>query len=193
LVAACSNRPPEDTNYERRLAAARAAKDAEFRTSSDSPIPANRREEFLPLGYFAIDPDYKVPAVLKPSDDATILQMPTSTGANRAMRRAGALEFTLKGQPLKLTAFNEVGSDPSHLFVPFSDLTTGTETYNTGRFMDLDRNATGIYEIDFNRAYHPYCYYNPTWECPLPPLENRLKVPIRAGERLKVSITAPTR
>ena len=51
--------------------------------------------------------------------------------------------------------------------------------------MDLDRNTTGIYEVDFNRAYIPYCYYNPTYECPLPPPENRLKIPVRAGERVK--------
>ena len=111
--------------------------------------------------------------------------MPTSTGTNRKMRRAGSLEFSLKGQPLKLTAFLEVGADPSHLFVPFSDLTSGTETYTAGRFMDLNRNGTGIYEMDFNRAYIPYCYYNPTYECPYPPRENRLDIPIRAGERMK--------
>ena len=53
--------------------------------------------------------------------------------------------------------------------MPFSDLTSGTETYAAGRFMDLDRNGTGIYEVDFNRAYIPYCYYSPTYECPYPP------------------------
>ena len=83
------------------------------------------------------------------------------------------------------TALNEVGQDPSHLFVPFSDLTSGTETYAAGRFMDLNRNGTGIYEVDFNRAYIPYCYYSPTYECPYPPPENRLQTPIRAGERMK--------
>ena len=126
-----------------------------------------------------------MPASLKPSNDPTVIEMPTSTGTNRKMRRAGSLEFSLKGQPLKLTAFLEVGADPSHLFVPFSDLTSGTETYAAGRFMDLNRNGTGIYEMDFNRAYIPYCYYNPTYECPYPPRENRLDIPIRAGERMK--------
>jgi len=69
--------------------------------------------------------------------------------------------------------------------VPFNDLTSVTETYPGGRYLDLDRTKTGIYEIDFNRAYTPYCYYNPTYECPYPPPENRLKVAIRAGEKLK--------
>ena len=182
---ACSGKPPDDSqDFAAKLAADRAAKDAAF-LAGDDPIPRSRHAQFLPLAYFSIEPDYAVPAVLKPSNDPTIIEMPTSTGTQRKMRRAGSLEFTLKGQPLKLTALNEVGQDPSHLFVPFSDLTSGTETYAAGRFMDLRRNGTGIYEVDFNRAYIPYCYYSPTYECPYPPPENRLQIPIRAGERMK--------
>jgi uncharacterized protein len=184
-AAACASKPPDDSrDYAARVAADRSAKDAAFQAGND-PIPKTRHAEFLPLAYFPIEPDYNVPASLKRSNDPTVIEMPTSTGTNRKMRRAGSLEFTLKGQPLKLTAFNEVGADPNHLFVPFSDLTSGTETYAAGRFMDLNRNGTGIYEMDFNRAYIPYCYYNPTYECPYPPRENRLDLPIRAGERMK--------
>lgn len=183
-LSACSNTPPDTRDYAARLAADRAAKDAAFQ-AGDDPVPKARHAEFLPLAYFPIDPDYNVPAVLKPIDDRTVYEMPTSTGASRKMRRVGSLEFTLKAQPLKLTAFNEVGTDPGSLFVAFSDLTSGTETYAAGRFMDLARNGTGIYEVDFNRAYIPYCYYNPTYECPYPPPENRLKLPVRAGERTK--------
>jgi uncharacterized protein (DUF1684 family) len=184
-AVACSNAPPDDSlDFAAKLAADRAAKDAAF-LASDDPIPKSRHAQFLPLAYFPIEQDYAVPAGLKPSNDPTVIEMPTSTGTQRKMRRAGTLEFTLKGQPLKLTALNEVGENPSHLFVPFSDLTSGTETYAAGRFMDLYRNGTGIYEVDFNRAYIPYCYYSPTYECPYPPPENRLQIPIRAGERMK--------
>jgi uncharacterized protein (DUF1684 family) len=187
LVTACSSKPPETKDYASKIAADRASKDTTFATGDD-PIPKARHAEFLPLAYFPIEPDYNVPAQLNRIDDKTIVEMPTSTGTNRKMRRVGTLAFTLKGQPLKLTAFNEVGEDPTRLFVPFSDLTSGTETYAAGRFMDLDRNGTGIYEVDFNRAYIPYCYYNPTYECPYPPPENRLKIPIRAGEKMKSDI-----
>ena len=181
----CSSEPPEDKNYVQRIASARATKDAAFLKDSE-PVPKDRKAELLPLDYFAIDEDYRAPAVLKVGDDRTVLQMPTSTGGQRQMRRVGSLEFVLKGQPLKLTAFVEVGApNLDHLFVPFTDLTTGTETYPAGRYIDLDRNQTGIYQVDFNRAYHPYCYYNAAYDCPYPPQENRLKVPIRAGERLK--------
>jgi len=184
-LAACSSKPPEEPkDYPTRIASERATKDAGF-AASDDPIPKASHAQFLPLAYFPIDPEYNVPGVLKPIDDKTIVDMPTSTGANRPMRRVGSLEFTLKGAPMKLTAFNEVGTDPTSLFIAFSDLTSGTETYAAGRFMDLARNGTGIYEVDFNRAYIPYCYYNPTYECPYPSRENRLQIPIRAGERMK--------
>lgn len=182
----CSHKPPESAqDYVAKVAADRAAKDAAFAADND-PIPANRKQELLPLAYFPIDPDYDVPASLKPIDDPTVVEMPTSTGTPRKMRRVGTLEFSVKGQPLKLTAFVEVGApNLDKLFVPFADLTSGAETYPGGRYIDLDRTKTGIYEIDFNRAYTPYCYYNPTYECPYPPSENRLKIPIRAGEKLK--------
>jgi uncharacterized protein (DUF1684 family) len=186
-AAACSGRPPENPkDYVTTIVAGRAAKDNNFRSGSDSPVPKNRRDQLLPLAYFPVEPDYKTGATLTPIDDMTVIQVATSTGTVRKMRRVGTLEFILKGQPLKLTAFVEVGApNVDHLFVPFNDLTSGTESYPGGRYLDLDRNSTGIYEVDFNRAYFPYCYYSPTYECPYPPPENRLKVPIRAGERFK--------
>jgi uncharacterized protein len=184
-MLACNPKPPEAKDYTAKIASERANKDTMFQ-SGDDPVPKAKHAEFLPLAYFPIDPDYDVPAQLKPADDRRVFDMPTSTGTQRKMRRVGALQFTLKGQPLTLTAFVEADAKTlDRLFVPFNDMTSGTETYPGGRYMDLDRTATGIYEVDFNRAYHPYCYYNPTYECPIPPSENRLKVPVRAGEKLK--------
>jgi len=186
LATACSSKPPDEPkDYAARIAAERAAKDAQF-AASDDPIPKARHAALLPLEYFPIDPDYKVPGALKRVDDKTVFEMPTSTGTVRQMRRAGTLEFTLKGTPLKLTVFVEVG-DPGHFFIAFNDLTSGTETYPAGRYLDLPPNGTDIYEVDFNRAYNPYCYYNQSYECPYPPPENRLKIPVRAGEKIKSS------
>lgn len=186
-AGACRNEPPASTDYVGKVEVSRASKDKSFRASKD-PIPEDKKDEFLPLAYFSVDPEYNVPGVLKPATDGPTLIMPTSTGQQRKMRRVGVLEFTLKGQAMKLTAFVEEGApDLNRLFVPFSDVTSGTETYPAGRYMDLDRTATGIYEIDFNYAYQPYCYFNLTYDCPLPPAENRLKVPIRAGEKMKPS------
>jgi uncharacterized protein len=183
LAAACSNRPPDNPEqYVARVSAERSAKDAEFQRSDDV-VPKAKKAQFLPLAYFPIDPDYHVLAALKPATERTTLKMMTSSGQERTMIRLGELEFTLKGQLMRLGAFTE--GDVDRLFVPFGDMTNGTETYPAGRFLDLQRTGTNLYELDFNRAYIPYCYYNATYECPYPPAENRLKVPIHAGEKMK--------
>jgi uncharacterized protein (DUF1684 family) len=181
FAAACAT-PPEE--YGVQIAAARAQKDVEFATSGDSPIPAGKRDVLLPLAYFPIDDAYAVPAELELAGNRTRLQMPTSTGKLRDYERVGTLKFSVKGQPMRLTAFGEAGVPISRLFVPFADQTSGNETYDAGRYMELDPTATGFYLVDFNVAYHPYCYYSPEYDCPFPPAENRLAVPIRAGERL---------
>jgi hypothetical protein len=153
--------------------------------SSDSPVPPAERDTFAPLPYFPVSPDFRVPAGLKVVETDEVIELPLSTGQRRKMRRIGRLEFTLQGQAYTLTAFTDAGNpDMRRLFVPFGDLTNGAETYPGGRYLELDRTATGIYDLDFNRAYHPFCVFNPSYECPLPPRENRLSVAIRAGEKL---------
>jgi uncharacterized protein (DUF1684 family) len=157
----------------------------------NSPLKPDEIDKFLPLSYFAIDESYAVPAQLEPATERISITMPTSTGALRNVELVGTLRFNLKGQPLKLTAFLEQGS--SNLFVPFSDLTSGTETYQAGRYMNLTPSPSGIYIVDFNVAYNPYCYYNPEYDCPLPPSQNRLQVPVRAGERMRAADSTVSR
>jgi uncharacterized protein (DUF1684 family) len=178
--------PPPETagDYMSQIQLERAATDEAFRNQPNQPVPPDKMKEFLPLKYFPPDPEYVVPASLKPAEQRTIVEMPTSTGKVRQQQRVGVLEFTLKGQPLTLGAFVEAGADVNRLFVPFSDMTSGTETYAAGRYLELDRTPTGLYNIDFNKAYNPYCYYNADFDCPYPPRESRLPLPIRAGQRL---------
>ena len=185
VAAGCGTRPPDPQDYVARIAVEREAKDAQF-MEEDDPVPKSRKPEVLPLAYFAIDPEYNVPAGLKPFEEETIIEMPTSTGDIRRQRIVGTLEFVLKGEPRKLIATVDADApNLNNVTVMFNDLTSGTETYPGGRYIDLALNPQGIYELDFNRAYNPYCYYNASYDCPFPPPENRLKVPIRAGERLK--------
>lgn len=175
---------PED--YASKIASQRAQKDEMFQSSPESPVPADKKAAMVPLAYFPIDELYAVPASLEPAPERTRLQVPTSTGKIRDIERIGTLKFTVKGQTLRLTAFHELDQPQiTRLFVPFADLTNGTETYSAGRYMELDPTPTGIYVVDFNVAYHPYCYYNSEYDCPYPPKENRLEMPIRAGERLR--------
>ena len=181
FLAACTTR---EVPYEQEIATHRARYD-EFMRSAQSPVPAAQRGTFKPLNYFPVDQSYRVPASFEPIPSDDYLEMETSDGATRRMRRVGRLTFTLKGERRTLTAFVDAAqNDTRRLFVPFVDVTAGTETYPGGRYLDLDRMPSGVYDLDFNRAYHPYCYYNPEYVCPVPPRENRLPVPIRAGEKL---------
>ena len=187
-LAGCNagNPPPADTegDYVTEIQAERAAKDDAFRKQPNEPVPPSKVNEFLPLKYFPPDLEYVVPASLNPANERIVVEMLTSQGKARKHQRVGVLEFTLKGQPLTLGAFVEAGAGLDRLFVPFSDMTSGAETYPAGRYLELDRTSSGVYTIDFNKAYNPYCYYNPSYDCPYPPRESRLPVPVRAGERL---------
>ena len=184
-LTACTSGPsaPDDSSYVQEIEAGRAARDQAYRTSDD-PIPAEKRDTLLPLRYYAPDPNYAVPAELKLFESRQHVEVPTSTGTVRAMELVGTLNFTLEGQQMSLGALVPAGTRQiQELFVPFADLTTGTDTYKAGRYLDIPPTATGLYTIDFNRAYNPTCAYNESYECPYPPPSNRLKVAIRAGEK----------
>lgn len=189
LLSACTSGPGPVNGqpYEQQVLAWREAKDASFRREG-SPLPAERRATFTGLSYYPIDPSYHVPARL--IDDRAgppvIIELQTSTNQRRRMRRVGTLAFSLGETPYTLSAFaDEDDRVMARLFVPFGDLTsTLDETYKGGRYLDLDRTPTGLYDLDFNRAYHPFCVFSSDYDCPVPPRENRLAVAIRAGEKL---------
>ena len=183
VAIGCSTPAPDDAGYVKRIEARRAATNMAFSDPTQEPnIPREQQADYLPLAYYPVDLQYHVPAVLKPAKARETVEIPTSTGPVRRMERVGRLEFTVNGQQLGLSAFAEPGS--GRLFVPFRDETSRSDTYPGGRYLDLDPTPTGLYEVDFNLAYHPYCYFNSGFECPYPPPENRLPVAIRAGEKL---------
>jgi uncharacterized protein (DUF1684 family) len=175
-------------SYEDAVAEFRADKDRFFRSAPNSPIPEAEREAFDGLPYYPIDPSLRYDELLlEPyaGDEPVSFEIPTSDGRARAAERAGVFHFPVSGAEQTLTAyvFEGDGSNES-LFVPFVDATGGTETYDAGRYLDIEREEDGTYSIDFNLAYHPSCVYDMKFSCPLTPAENRLSVPIRAGERL---------
>lgn len=198
-AAACSSGPTpldDSASYVERVRESRARKDAFFQSDSpDNPVPKEKRAQLVPLAYYDIDPDYRVPAQLAVASEQPVFDMPTSTGKMRKATQIGTLTLTVKGQALSLTAFAGEGPDGrpdmSRVFLPFSDATSGKETYEAGRFLELDRTATGVYVVDFNEAYNPYCAYNASFDCPLPPRSNRLSVPILAGEKIRPEMPAP--
>jgi uncharacterized protein (DUF1684 family) len=166
----------------------RARKDEFFKVHAGSPIPPEERDAFAGLPYFPVDVDLVFEGLtLAPyeGDEPSDFQIPTSDGKVRAARRAGTFTFDVDRAPHRLTAYELEGAhSDGRVFVPFLDATSGRETYGAGRYLDLEPDEDGTYAIDFNLAYHPSCVYASHFSCPLTPAENRLSIPIEAGERL---------
>lgn len=188
VASACTSGPPPPPGEASSIQSVeewRATKEQYMREDPESPVPESKRSALLPLRYYEADASYVVPAELKLYNERSVLEMPTSTGTLRKMERVGTLMFALHGQPMTLDAFVEAGQRLESLFVPFADATTTSgETYAAGRYLDIPLTRTGLYEVDFNKAYNPFCAYNERYECPFPPASNRLKVAIRAGEKV---------
>lgn len=160
----------------------RKAKDSFFRLSSNSPLTNSQKVSFKGLSYFEYNPAFRFNVGLKPCP-AEEVAIQTNSGDMRKYFRAGYLVFEVEGEAHRLTALSR--DEDEDLFLPFSDATSGKETYAGGRYLDLPRpREDGIVLIDFNYAYNPYCAYSSVWSCPLPPAENKLRVAIRAGERI---------
>ena len=160
-----------------------------FKSGKDSPIPEQDKPGFRGLAYYPVNPGLRFSARLYRYPGPKQVRMGTNTGEIRRGLRYGYFEFPVEGQTCRLQVYrldDGFGSGAS-LFMPFRDATSGQETYASGRYIDLKENTSGVYDLDFNRAYNPYCAYNSEFSCPVPPAENILKVPIRAGEKTTFS------
>jgi uncharacterized protein (DUF1684 family) len=158
----------------------------EFRDSVESPLTPGDRLLFKELEFYPVKTKYCVVAVLKRTPEAQPFEMQRSKGNTGTYRKYGEASFTLDGKKYSVCVYQylKLLSDEkyaNHLFLPFADLTNGTTTYGSGRFIDLTIPAGDTLIIDFNQAYNPYCAYNSKYSCPIPPRENQLPVKIPAG------------
>jgi uncharacterized protein (DUF1684 family) len=190
-VAALYDALRSDTGPEpERLDAFRAARDRLFVEHPSSPVPAVERVGFAGVPYWPHDPALRFTSRLEPDPEAPPLDLPRSgEGASFPYSRIGWVGFTVDGTACRLAVY-WLNDYAGGIFIPFRDGTSGGESYGAGRYLwdsakgaDLGSSEDELI-LDFNYAYHPSCVYDPRWSCPLAPLENRLSVPIRAGERL---------
>jgi uncharacterized protein (DUF1684 family) len=158
----------------------RAEKDRVFASDPHSPLTSSQRRAFGGLAYFDENPGLIVTSGVDRNVEAGEVVMSTSGGEEQVYHRYGLVRFHVDDQPAQLMLYSSEDSD--ELFVPFRDATSGQETYGAGRYLEVHAHGDDI-TIDFNYAYNPNCAYDPSWSCPLPPIENWLKVPIRAGEK----------
>jgi uncharacterized protein (DUF1684 family) len=156
----------------------RREKDEFFRTNPSSPLTPAQRQSFAGLRYFPPNPGLRVTPEVEEFPIQNTVQMQTTTGDLQSYERFGRIRFAVDGQEAALTLYhNEYG-----FFLPFADSLAGKETYGAGRYLEPEPLPDGRVLVDFNLAYNPYCAYNEHWSCPITPAENRLKLPIRAGE-----------
>jgi uncharacterized protein len=140
---------------------------------------------FEHLLYFPPDANYAVNARLEKFPQTQEVKITTTRRLEKTFYRYGLIHFKLEGKDMVLTAFKSslAGPDSTSLFIPFKDATNGHESYEVGRFIDVEEPPRGDFVLDFNRCYNPLCNYSPAYNCPLPPLENFLDAAIRAGEK----------
>jgi uncharacterized protein (DUF1684 family) len=189
LGSACSkneSRTENPVSKQDPILMERAAKDEAFRSGTNSPIPEEDRSSFQGLEYYPANLDLRFSLRLNRYSRPKQIRLATNTGEIRSGLRYGYFEFTVENQTCRLQVYrldDVTENNGPNLFIPFRDATSGDETYGPCRYIDLKENTAGIYELDFNRAYNPYCAFNNKYSCPLPPPENVLSVPIRAGEK----------
>ena len=158
----------------------RTAKDDYFKTDRHSPLTREQKKEFQGLNYFPENPALRLEVEVEPFPEKQEIGMQTSTGDVQKYTRFGRFTFEVDGQPAQLTLYG----DNESFFLPFVDSLAGKETYGAGRYLEPERIEGSRFLVDFNLAYNPYCAYNEAWSCPLTPFENRVKVPVRAGEKI---------
>ncbi len=163
-----------------QIAEKRAAKDVQFKTGDESPIPD--KTNFKGLTYYPYDATWIIPFEITRSEKVTRISLQMTDGSVDSLLVFGKAHADLAGMHVDLIVYQH---DSGDFFIPFKDKTAPTETYGGGRYLELpltklkDNQLT----IDFNEAFFPYCAYNKTFACPIPPKENQLAIRIPAGEK----------
>lgn len=158
----------------------------EFKDPEESPLPDRFRKDFNGLDFFAPDTNYVVEAEFIRTPDAIPFLMPTTTDRQSEEVVYAKVRFEINGKPFNLEVYQnselmKKEGYEDYLFLPFTDLTNGEETYGGGRYMDLRIPNGSTIILDFNKAYNPYCAYNKKYSCPLVPSVNHLDTKVLAG------------
>ena len=173
----------DDSKYTAMIERERVEKDRFMRASDESPI--TDKKNFKGLIYFPPDQKYRVVADLVRIESPKILKLATSDGKEETYAEYAYADFTINGVDNRLLILEVSGGEnDGKLFLAFADATSANDTYGGGRYLDVEKKpGASTITLDFNLAYNPYCAYNDTFVCPLPPAQNLLKVAIKAGEK----------
>ena len=171
-----------ETEYQQKL-------NASYKDATTSPLKKKDLKNFNGLDFFAVDSSFIVTANLTRIENAPVFEMATTTDRKPLYKEYGLLRFNINGQDLELTIYQSQDDlrdekYKDYLFLPFTDNTSGNESYGGGRYMDVmitDIKDDNTIELNFNNTYNPYCAYNDDYSCPLTPRKNHLDIEIKAG------------
>ncbi|WNJ17266.1 DUF1684 domain-containing protein [Pontibacter sp. G13] len=175
----------QNTSYEgQQVEKSRMSRNLWMKNSPESPMTDEQKATFGELSYFEYQDAFRVEVKWQePANPDTVTLFTTGKDAAPSqMLDAGTIEFQLQGRTHTLHAFRYIDEQPGNLFIPFRDLSSGGPTYGGGRYLDVPVRNPLI--VDFNSAYNPYCVYNDTYACPIPPRENSLQIEVLAGEKM---------
>ena len=189
FIIACNSQDKRpllgETEYQQEL-------NASYKDASKSPLKTKDLKNFKGLDFFPVDATFIVTAKLTKTANAPTFEMATTTDRKPLYKEYGILSFTLKGKECNLTIYQSQDDlrdekYKDYLFLPFTDDTSGNESYGGGRYMDVmttDEKPDGTIQLNFNNTYNPYCAYNDKYSCPLTPRKNHLDLEIKAGVKV---------
>jgi uncharacterized protein (DUF1684 family) len=171
-----------ETKYQQKL-------NASYKDASKSPLKKKDLKKFKGLDFFLADSSFIISAKLIKTIDAPTFEMATTTDRKPLYKEFGILTFNLKGKKCELTIYQSQDDlrdekYKEYLFLPFTDNTSGSESYGGGRYMDVmttDISNENTVLLNFNNTYNPYCAYNDRYSCPLTPRKNHIDLEIKAG------------
>ncbi|MFD2914854.1 DUF1684 domain-containing protein [Psychroserpens luteus] len=171
-----------DTEFQREM-------NSEYKDATKSPLKAKDRKSFKGLDFFKFDSTFVVKASFKRTPDEDVFKMKTTTTRLPEYVKYGVVSFELHGETYQLNIYQNQGlmkkeEYKDYLFLPFLDNTNGEESYGGGRYIDMTIPEGDAIEIDFNKAYNPYCAYNEKYSCPIVPRSNYLDLEVRAGVKV---------
>ena len=176
----------DSSDYIATIRAYQEEMNASFRNPEESPLEKKDLRKFKELDFFPIDEKYRVTAKVVLAEERVPFNMPTTTPRKAVYWKYADLIFELNGEEFSLEAYQNEDlikkeGYEDYLFLPFSDLTSGNGSYGGGRYIGLRISEGNTIEIDFNKAYNPYCAYSSRYSCPLVPRVNRLTTRVEAG------------
>ena len=174
-------------SYSEQISTHREKYKQDFIKESNSPLKENDLQN---LHFYDADSSYKISADVEILKNEKVFKMPTYDGTSKEFYRYAKINFNLNDKAITMTLYKSIAlaSNPAYkdlLFLPFTDETNNVETYGGGRYIDLSSKeiSDNKIEVDFNKAYNPYCAYSDGYRCPVPPEENNLELAIKAGEK----------